>query len=121
MCTVTSLHDVRGMWRRCPGEVALHMWRQLLRPWRDGGTIATTVALCAGAAFGAIVAEPAPGPWEANQTVSATFQSACPRNSLGRRASFLTVERASDGGGGGWDVVPPTPPPHPPSLPLCEP
>lgn len=49
--------------------------------------------------------EPPPGPWHTNQTVSATFQSACPRNSLGRRGSFLTVERKADGVGGGWEIV----------------
>lgn len=45
------------------------------------------------------------GPWASNQTVAATFQSACPRNSLGRRGSFLTVERLADGCSTGWEVV----------------
>mmetsp|Transcript_14122 Transcript_14122/g.42621 ORF Transcript_14122/g.42621 Transcript_14122/m.42621 type:complete len:771 (+) Transcript_14122:129-2441(+) len=58
-----------------------------------------------GGAFGKVVVEPPPGPWHTNQTVSATFQSACPRNSLGRRGSFLTVERKADGVGGGWEIV----------------
>ncbi len=59
----------------------------------------------AGSEFGKVVEDAAKGPWDTNQTVAATFQSACPRNSLGKRGSFLTVERLEDGGG--WDVVSP--------------
>jgi hypothetical protein len=59
----------------------------------------------AGSAFGKVVQDAGKGPWAANQTVSVTFQSACPRNSLGRRGSFLTVERLADGSSTGWDVV----------------
>lgn len=58
-----------------------------------------------GGAFGKVVQQAGKGPWVGNDTVSATFQSACPRNSLGRRGTFLTVERATDGFNSGWDVV----------------
>ena len=51
-----------------------------------------------------MLADAGGGPWGPNQTVAATFQSACPRNSLGKRGSFLTVERLA-GGGGSWEVV----------------
>ena len=50
-----------------------------------------------------MVSDVAKGPFKVNQTVTATFQSACPRNSLGKRGSFLTVERLADDGS--WEVV----------------
>ena len=59
----------------------------------------------AGSAFGKVLQDAGKGPWAANQTVTVTFQSACPRNSLGRRGSFLTVERLADSSSTGWDVV----------------
>jgi Neutral/alkaline non-lysosomal ceramidase, C-terminal len=68
------------------------------------GVVSLSVA---GSAFGKVLQDAGKGPWVANQTVTVTFQSACPRNSLGRRGSFLTVERLAEGSSTGWDVVRP--------------
>ena len=75
----------------------------------QGGRLQWRVLLLslAGSAFGKVLQDAGKGPWAANQTVTVTFQSACPRNSLGRRGSFLTVERLADGSKTGWDVVRP--------------
>lgn len=60
-----------------------------------------------GSHFGAVVTDVISGLYGVNDTVSAVFQSACPRNSLldGRAAaSFLDVEKL-DTAGGQWQLV----------------
>ena len=87
---------------RCWCKTPLQLLEQIRKDGSDGLSAAMPLA---GSAFGKVLQDAGKGPWAANQTVTVTFQSASPRNSLGRRGSFLTVERLADGSSTGWDVV----------------
>ena len=66
----------------------------------------------AGANFGDLVEDVAPGVHQPGASVRATFRSACPRNNVRLESTFLTVERQADdtaagtsNDGDGWEVV----------------
>ncbi|KAK9785596.1 hypothetical protein WJX73_002285 [Symbiochloris irregularis] len=55
-----------------------------------------------GKGFGSVVADVPPREYKVGDTVTAVFQSACPRNDIRRGGSFLAVERQQ---GASWDTV----------------
>jgi Neutral/alkaline non-lysosomal ceramidase, C-terminal len=63
-----------------------------------------TAAPGAGVVFGQVLADVPRRVYGAGDAVSATFQSACPRNNLRVGATFLTVERLDDATGD-WLLV----------------